>query len=448
MKVLLAWPKARTDPEWGGDLGAIAEPLSLEYLAAGAKLDGHHVRVLDLRLHPDELDATLREFRPDVVGITAFSMHVRAGLAVCARVKELLPDCRTVAGGHHATFLPEDFFEEQVDYVVSGEGVQPFRRLLSAIHRGAGAEGIPGVSARVRGEFVTTPPDPHFDVDSLPLPDRSVTERDRDSYFIDWMKPVALVRTTVGCPYRCTFCSLWKLMDGHYHMRAIDSVVAELQQVEPDFVFLVDDEAFIHGKRMHALAEALAAAGVRKRFFAYCRIDSLIRNRDVVAAWMRIGLERLFIGIDAISPKDLAEYRKKLNSDQIEEGLRIADELGLEVLAQFVINTDYTRADFQRLIRFVEHHDIRYPSFTVLTPLPGTELLETFEHVVVRQPNGRPDWDYFDTQNAVTGTALPPDEFRREYRNLYRVFKGSYTEFGKYHTRPPTRREAPPLVIA
>jgi len=35
VKVLLIWPKARTDPDWGGDLGAIAEPLALEYLAAG-----------------------------------------------------------------------------------------------------------------------------------------------------------------------------------------------------------------------------------------------------------------------------------------------------------------------------------------------------------------------------------------------------------------------------
>src|SRR3954451_24992940 len=109
MKILLVWPKARTDPDWGGDLGAIAEPLALEYLAAAARLDGHQPRILDLRLHPGDLDATLDEFRPDVVGVTAFSMHVRAGLAVCRRVKERLPNCWTVAGGHHATFLPEDF---------------------------------------------------------------------------------------------------------------------------------------------------------------------------------------------------------------------------------------------------------------------------------------------------------------------------------------------------
>jgi hypothetical protein len=75
-----------------------------------------------------------------------------------------------------------------------------------------------------------------------------------------------------------------------------------------------DDEAFIHGPRMTKLAEAIAAAGIRKRLFAYCRIDSLLRNRQVLAAWKEIGLERVFVGIDAITEKDLDEYRKRSRS--------------------------------------------------------------------------------------------------------------------------------------
>ena len=75
MKVLLIWPKSRNEVLGWGDLGAIAEPLALEYLAAGVKQDGHSARVLDLRLHPDALVSTLRDFQPDIVGVTAFSME-------------------------------------------------------------------------------------------------------------------------------------------------------------------------------------------------------------------------------------------------------------------------------------------------------------------------------------------------------------------------------------
>src|SRR5262249_23555671 len=160
--------------------------------AAGALGDGHEVRILDLRLHRDELEATLESFQPEVIGVTGYSMHVLRNLAICARVKQWNAGCRTVAGGHHATLLPEDFFEPQVDYVVQGEGVQPFTALLRALESGSEPHFIPGLWARAGSQFVCGGVPASFDIDSLPPPDRTLTAADRSSYFIDWMKPIAL----------------------------------------------------------------------------------------------------------------------------------------------------------------------------------------------------------------------------------------------------------------
>ena len=424
MKVLLIYPNARSELIGWGDLGAIAEPLALEYLAAGALKDGHEVRILDLRLHRDELEDTIKSFQPGIVGVTGYSMHVLRALAICRQVKQLRPECRTVVGGHHATLLPEDFFEPQIDFVVQGEGVYPFVALLRALEARSEPDSIPGLWLRADGKFVSGGPPAVFDIDSLPSPDRTLVAADRSSYFIDWMKPIALTRSTVGCPYRCTFCSLWKIMDGKYHMRSVDRVVAELAEIPEEFVFLADDEAFIHRKRMKELAEAIRASGLRKRYFSYCRIDTLLRDRDLMQLWREVGLERLFIGIEAVSTKDLTEYNKRLQVSQIEDGLASARELGIEVFAGFIVNTDFTVRDFKQLVRFIEHNQISYPSFTVLTPLPGTPALANFDSVIERQPNGRPNWELFDLQNPVTRTALPRETFLREFHNLYRVFAG------------------------
>lgn len=440
MNVLLIWPRAQYETEWGSDLGAIAEPLALEYLAAGVELDGHTPRILDLRLHPDDLEKTLDEFRPDVIGVTAFSMHVRAALAVCRRAKELHPECLTVAGGHHASFLPEDFFEDQIDFVVCGEGVRPLRLLLQHLAEKKSVAGIPGLWSRLGDRFVDGGPPDQIRIDELPQPNRGLIAEDREAYFIDWMRPVALVRTSVGCPYRCTFCSLWQIMDGKYLMRDIDTVVEEMATIREDFVFLVDDEAFINGRRMLALARALKAAGIYKRYFAYCRMDTLVREREAIAAWQEIGLERLFMGIDAISAKDLNEYNKRYKVSQVEMGLKICNELGIDIFAQFVVNTDYDIQDFRQLVRFIQHHRIEYPSFTVLTPLPGTDLLKDFDSVTELQENQRPNWDLFDTAHAVTKTKLPGDVFRREYRNLFRQFRGNYA---KYRDLTPAAEDTP-----
>jgi len=86
-KILLLYPSLRQEIIGYGDLGAVAEPLALEYLAAGAELDSHEVRILDLRMNPNDLDSTLAEFAPDVVGVTGYSMHVLRNLALCRQVK-------------------------------------------------------------------------------------------------------------------------------------------------------------------------------------------------------------------------------------------------------------------------------------------------------------------------------------------------------------------------
>lgn len=421
MRILLIYPNARKEVLCLGDLGAIAEPLALEYIGTGAKRDGHEVKILDLRLHLKELDSQLVTYQPDVVGVTGYSMHVERALEVCKRAKELRPDCITVAGGHHATLLPEDFFEPYMDYVVVGEGVKPFRQMLAQIGMHGRAQDIPGVWSRVEGAFRFGGPQPPIDLEDLPMPDRTLVGKDRTSYHIDWMQPIALIRTSVGCPYRCSFCELWKIMDGRYHKRDVVRVVEELRTIPESYVFLVDDEPFVNPPRMKELAACIKDAGIQKEYYSYCRIDSFLRDRALMQTWYEIGLRRVFFGIETIFEHELKDYNKRQKLEQIIKALQTAREIGIHVHANFIINPNYTHADFEKVVDFIKRYNVEYPSFTILTPIPGTEWGKTFDHVLERQPNGRPNWAYFDLQHPVTETELPRDEFMQEYQKLYRL---------------------------
>jgi radical SAM superfamily enzyme YgiQ (UPF0313 family) len=431
MRVLLIYPNCRREIIGYGDEGAIAEPLALEYLAAVALDLGHEVKILDLRLHPDQLDLTLLTLQPDVVGITGYSMHVLRMLELCRHVRRVSPMAETVVGGHHATIMAEDFKVAEVDHIVTGEGTGPFRILLERLAAGEAVQPLPGVWSR-NGEdgFAFGGKAAEFDIDAIPPPARHAVGPDRARYFIDWMKPIALMRTTVGCPYRCSFCSLWRIMDGQYHRRDIERVVEEIAAIEERNIFFVDDEPFINAKRMAAMAEAIRGAGLDHDYFAYCRIDTFMNHLDVMAQWRDIGLKRLFFGVETIFDHELESYQKRQKRDEIVTALRTAREMDIAVMSNFIVSPRYGREEFAALARFIEDYEVDYPTFTILTPIPGTPSCESFDGILAMQPNGRPDWQYFDLQHAVTPTKLSPEDFMKEYVGLYRLFGGAYARAG------------------
>lgn len=426
-RVLLVYPDSRRELIGWGDLGAIAEPLALEYVAAAVMQSGHEARILDLRLHKGELEATVRDWRPDVVGFTGYSMHVLRNLELCAEVRTIDPTCRTAIGGHHATLMPEDFFEPTVDHVVVGDGTVSFPQLLAMIKAYDPEKPVPGIWTRgADGVFRSGGEPPAIDLARMPWPNRVLTADDRDRYHIDWMRPIGLVRTTVGCPFRCSFCSLWQIMDGKYLRRDVAEVAAEIAAVPERYVFLVDDEPFVDVRRMHRLAQQIEDSGIDKEYFSYCRIDSFLRDRDLMKRWRRIGLRRVFFGIESIVDAELAAYHKRQRRSQIVEALQAAREMGIGTMSNFIVSPDYGLNQFVELVDFIRENDVDYPTFTILTPIPGTEAGARFEDFTHRQPNGRPRWDLFDLQHPITPTKLELAEFMRQYELLHRVFARHY----------------------
>ncbi len=191
---------------------------------------------------------------------------------------------------------------------------------------------------------------------------------------------------------------------------------------------------------MWALGRAIEAAGLDKSFFAYARVDSLLRDLDLMRFWRRIGLARLFIGIESAVDGELDAYGKRQGRDDVVRALSAAREIGISVFSNFIVDPAYARSDFEELVRFIEERDVQYPAFTVLTPIPGSGV--AFDAVVERQANGRPRWDLFDLQHAVTPTRMPPAEFAREYAGLYRRFESRHLSSGSEHGLPSQQDRA------
>lgn len=142
MKVLLIQPPSHNPLI---DQFFLFEPLALEYLGAGLKLDGHTVELLDARLEPD-IEDTCRRLQPELVGLTGYTSHVNIVKDLATRLKTILPELFVVVGGHHATVQPEDFNEPDIDVVVIGEGVFTLREIAVAREAGTRLSEIQGIA--------------------------------------------------------------------------------------------------------------------------------------------------------------------------------------------------------------------------------------------------------------------------------------------------------------
>lgn len=411
MRILLIQPHM-SPRTIGGDDISIFEPLALEYLAAGV-IPNHDVRILDLRLEKN-FEQTLTQFKPDIVGITAYTAHVNVVKNLFEMVKSVDQNILTVVGGHHATVAPDDFISPNIDIIVMGEGVFPFKEIVQRHGEGKSLESIPGTAIAHNNELVKVTNNTKIDLDSLPFPNRQLTSKYRNLYFAEWMKPLASIRTSKGCPYRCHFCAEWKVAEGHYLKRKPERIVEELAQITEPNVFFADDESLIDAERMTYLTKLIKQAGIKKRYYLYGRSDTIIKHPELLKAWRDIGLERIFVGFEFFRDEDLKYIKKGSSSEDNEKAMRILQKLGIEVYASFIVRPEFSKADFEAYRRYCRKLKTKSATFAMLTPLPGTDLYaEVKDKLILNDP------DYFDFIHTMLPTVLPLKEFYSEYRRLF-----------------------------
>jgi hopanoid C-3 methylase HpnR len=391
------------------------EPLGLELVAAAAQGAGHEVRILDLQVETHAaLFRQIKDWRPEALCFSGnYLANVPEIVDLAKAVRAILPECFLFVGGHSVSFIAADLLrhaEGAVDCVLKGEGEAGVGPLLAAAETGADLTTVPGV-VTLDGEG----PQPGFvaSLDDI-RPARSLLKR-RRSYFIGTLDPAASIEFARGCPWDCTFCSAWTFYGRSYRTASPEVVAEELAALKEPGVFIVDDVAFVHAEHGMAIAEEVSRRGIRKRYYLETRGDVLLRNKDVFRTWRDLGLEYMFIGLEAIDEAGLALYRKRIHVDRNFEALEFARSLGVQVAINLIVDPDWDRGRFETLRQWcLEAPEI--VNISVNTPYPGTEIWRS-------EQRGLTSLDYrlFDIQHAVLPTRLPLGEFYAELVKTQRV---------------------------
>lgn len=414
MRILLIQPNCQTQGI-GFKLAALPEPLALEMLAA--TVPDHELMILDLRLEePESLLKTLSTFSPEVVGVTALTTEVYSAQDILQQVQAFSKDIYTLMGGHHVSLMPGDFKDSQADAIIIGEGELAFPAIIKRLETSRSMEGIANVFWRDgNGEWIDNPLSMEVpDVELLPSPRRDLTAKYRSEYFFLFDKPDSTLAASRGCPYRCNFCSVWKFYHGKMRQMSAEHVVREIQNVDTDHITFVDDNFMTNYRREHEIANMLKARGVQKRYSMQCRTDAIVRHPELVTKWVDIGLYAVLLGLEGAD--DTLQNVNKSNSAKVnDEAIRILKDHGVIIWGCFIADPDWTAREFKVLRDYVNDKEITHTQFTVLTPLPGTDLWrEKYDQILTH------DYNCYDILHSVLPTRLPREEFYKQFASLYR----------------------------
>lgn len=127
-------------------------------------------------------------------------------------------------------------------------------------------------------------------------------------------------------------------------------------------------------------------------------------------------MRTIFLGIERVDDEGLDAVRKRTKGGAATnlEAIEILREAHIKPATSLITDPAWDEEDFDRLEEFVRLAQLPNPAFTVLTPLPGTELWEATKSEITTD-----DYCYFDVQHPVLPTRLPLERFYERFARLF-----------------------------
>ncbi len=327
----------------------------------------------------------------------------------------------TIAGGQH--FVEDNIrvaLENDIDFVVIGEGENTIRELLTVIRNGESPDAVAGIAFMRNGKMIMTSPRPAItEFDDLPVTDFGLLHYAKMKLF-----PVGWIR---GCGMNCEFCTVKGKPRSASPEHVLKQIATALEEHDARDFFIVDD-LFGHNRRdtlrfCRLLADYQEAVGIKLDLTVQIRLD-IGRDKELLNAMRKAGVNIVCIGFESPIPEELAAMDKRLKPEDMVDLARLYHEAGFLVHGMFIfgyplpsgvsinMSLDERVRHFRRFIR-----KSRLDTIQVLlpVPLPGTELTARLKADNRILPIGQVGWEYYDGNFPllIPDAPLTPEDMQR-----------------------------------
>jgi radical SAM superfamily enzyme YgiQ (UPF0313 family) len=330
-------------------------PLGLAYVAALTP-SNWEVKIADENFNAFDFEEA------DLVGITSFTTNINRAYEIADIYKQR--KIKVIIGGIHASMLPDEALRF-ADAVAVGEAESVWPKVIVDFENNHLSNLYVGSKVNLDQSRI--------------LPRRDLLD---SRYF--WHS----VQTSRGCPFNCHFCSVSRYLGKEFRQRDINQVLVELAQLKGKFIAFVDDNLVGYSPNSKHRAANLFKGMVEQELDQKWWMQTSINAADdenVIELAAQAGCLFAFIGFETINKDTLKDMKKgvniKMGVENYKKVVGVFHRYGIAVYGAFIIGCDYeSPAYYKELAEFLVHSGIDIIQLTLLTPLPGTELMETLQN--------------------------------------------------------------------
>lgn len=339
----------------------------------------------------DFLDKSVRDFAPDIVGISImFSISYSHLDEISSHIKQINPASLIIVGGNFATGLYRKIVSDNIiDAVCYGEGEIPLCQLVDSMNIQTHIRDNPSFITKDSLKAGKTPinnivqdldllPEINFDFITISDYTKPITRKyinDGEKYEDD---PITLsAYSSRGCPFNCCFCACHVVHGKKTRFMSIKRFVNEIkgmiERYKINGLFINDDNFLLDKKRAKAILYELTKLDLRVYFLAI-----LVRNIDEEIAFLlkELGTNNQLVAIESGSDFVLKNIiDKPLNKCEIQNAVECLRKFDIGIHTNVVIGfpgeTDEHRRETLETLSKV---GFDWTHFLIVIPVPGSRL--------------------------------------------------------------------------
>jgi radical SAM superfamily enzyme YgiQ (UPF0313 family) len=386
----------------GSDISAIEPPYLLSVIATKLRDKDFSVSVIDSNaenISAYETAAMVIGQKPLLTALivyggqpSASTQNMDMASKICTAIKSSSEELKIAIGGLHPSALPErTLAEEDVDFVIDGEGYLTLENLLFQIKSGKGNfSSIKGLwwnennAVKHTERYPTTSNiDNIFTAaawDLLPM-DKYRAHNWHCFDDIEDRQPYAAIYTSLGCPFSCDFCCInAPFGKPRIRYRSSEKVLDEIELLVKKYSIknlkIIDELFVLDAKHYMPIINGIIERKYKLNIWAYARVDTI--DFSLLPSFKKAGVNWLALGIESSNPAVMKGVSKGFRNKGLRETVDKIREEGIRIIGNYIFGLpDDDHSTMQETLDLALDLNCEFTNFYCAMAYPGSKLYQT-----------------------------------------------------------------------